>query len=198
MKGHPLVAALYDPLMRAQDALGFRRQRARTAGAARGRVLELGVGTGLNLPWYAHADEVVGVDPDAHMLRRARGRAAAAPCPVELVEADAESLPFGDGEFDTVVVALSLCTIPEPRAALSEARRVLAPQGQLVFLEHVRSERPWVAWLQDRITPAWRRMAGGCHPNRDTVAAIGEQFEIERVWRKGVIVQGTAKRPDVK
>jgi len=193
MKGHPLVAALYDPLMRVQDALGLGRQRARTAAAATGRVLELGVGTGLNLPHYEHADEVVGVDPDPHMLSRARARAAAAPRPVTLLEASAESLPFDDGEFDSVVVALSLCTIPDAGAALAEARRVLAPEGRLVFLEHVRSERPWVARLQDRVAPAWRRAAGGCNPNRDTVAAIGEQFEVERLWRKGVVVQGTAR-----
>jgi ubiquinone/menaquinone biosynthesis C-methylase UbiE len=193
MTGHPLLAALYDPLMRLQDALGFRRRRRRSAEAARGRVLELGVGTGLNLPWYRQADEVVGVDPDPHMLKRARTRVSAAPCPVTLVEGSAESLPFGDGEFDSVIFGLSLCTIPDPRAALSEARRVLAPDGRLIFLEHVRAERPWAARLQDGVAPIWRHVAGGCNLNRDTVATIGEQFEVESLWRKGVIVQGTAR-----
>ncbi len=193
MAGHPLVAALYDPLLRALDAFGFRRQRIRTAGAATGRVLELGVGTGLNLPYYVAADEVVGLDPDPNMLRRAEARAAAAPCPVRLVEGAAELLPFPDGEFDTVVFALSLCTIPDARAALAEARRVLAATGRLIFLEHVRSERPRTAALQDRIAPAWRRAAGGCNLNRDTVAAIAQQFEVERLWRKGAIVQGEAR-----
>jgi ubiquinone/menaquinone biosynthesis C-methylase UbiE len=192
-EGHPLVAALYDPLMRVQDAFGFRSQRIRTARSASGRVLEVGVGTGLNLAYYEAADDVVGIEPDPHMLRRARARADEAPCPVRLLEASAESLPFGDDEFDTVVFALSLCTIPDPRAALAESRRVLVTEGRLVFLEHVRAERHWAAGLQDRIAPAWRRVAGGCNLNRDTVSAISEQFEIERLWRKGVIVQGEAR-----
>jgi ubiquinone/menaquinone biosynthesis C-methylase UbiE len=179
--------------MRVQDALGLGRQRQRTAREATGRVLELGVGTGLNLPHYEAATEVVGVDPDPYMLRRARRRAAAAPVPVELLEASAEALPFEDASFDTVVVALSLCTIPDPAAALREAKRVLRPEGRLVFLEHVRSDKPWLARLQDRLERPWGRVAGGCHPNRDTVAAIEREFEVERVWRKGVIVQGAAR-----
>jgi ubiquinone/menaquinone biosynthesis C-methylase UbiE len=193
MTGHPLHAALYDPLMRLQDRLGLARQRAATAGAATGRVLELGVGTGLNLPYYERATGVVGIDPDPHMLRRARLRAAEAPCQVELRQASAEALPFPDGSFDAIVVTLALCTIAEPAAALREARRVLAPEGRLLFLEHVRAERAPIAKLQDLLERPWMWVAGGCHPNRDTVAAIGEAFEVERVWRKGVIVQGAAR-----
>jgi ubiquinone/menaquinone biosynthesis C-methylase UbiE len=171
----------------------MRRQRARTVGAARGRVLELGMGTGLNLPFYENVDEVVGVEPDPHMLRRARRRGARASVPVRLVESDAQALPFAQGEFDTVVISLALCTIPNPDAALSEARRVLKPEGRLLFLEHVRSQKPRVARVQDVITPCWRAIAGGCHPNRDTVSAIRRHFEVERLWEKGVIVQGTAR-----
>jgi ubiquinone/menaquinone biosynthesis C-methylase UbiE len=193
MEGHPLVAAIYDPFMRAQNLLGLGRQRARTAREATGRVLELGVGTGLNLPHYAAAAEVVGIDPDPHMLRRARPRAAAAPCPVELAEGSAEALPFEDASFDTVVAALSLCTIPDPRAALREARRVLRPAGRPLFLEHVRAERPWAARLQDLLERPWLRVAGGCHCNRDTLAAIAELYQVERLWRRGIIVQGAAR-----
>ena len=189
MPGHPVVAALYDPLMHAQDLFGLRRQRIRTAHEANGRVLELGVGTGLNLPYYDGAESVVGVDPDPHMLRRARRRGGA-----ELVEASAEELPFPDESFDTVVAALSLCTIPDVAAALAEARRVLRPDGRLLFLEHVRSESERAAALQDRIEPLWTRLAGGCHPNRDTVAAIEREFAIERLWRRGLIVQGAATK----
>jgi ubiquinone/menaquinone biosynthesis C-methylase UbiE len=187
--GHPLVAAVYDPLMRVQDALGQRRQRIRTAREATGRVLELGVGTGLNLPYYEAADAVVGVDPDPHMLRRARARGGA-----ELVEASAEELPFPDETLDTVVAARSRCTIPDPAAALAEARRVLRPEGRLLFLEHVRSGHPRAAAFQDRVEPLWMRLAGGCHPNRDTVAAIEREFAIERLWRRGLIVQGAATK----
>ncbi len=190
---HPLVAAIYDAFMLPQELLGLRRQRARTAGAATGIVLELGVGTGLNLPHYAGAGEVVGIDPDPHMLRRAQRRAAKAPCPVRLVEAGAQDLPFGEHEFDTVVVTLSFCTIPDPVAAVAEARRVLKPHGRFLFFEHIRSEKPWVARLQGAVTPAWKRVAGGCHLNRSTVATIEGEFEIERIWRKGVFVQGAAR-----
>jgi len=190
---HPIHAALYDRLVFPQEVFGMRRQRARTAGAATGRVLELGVGTGLNLTFYDQADEVVAIEPDRHMLRRARRRAAAAPCPVRLLEAGAEALPFGAAEFDTVVVSLALCTIPDPDAALREARRVLKPDGRLLFLEHVRSSKPRVARMQDLITPFWSTVVGGCHPNRDTVRAIRLEFEIERLWEKGVIVQGCAR-----
>jgi ubiquinone/menaquinone biosynthesis C-methylase UbiE len=193
MEGHPFAAALYDPLMRVQDRLGLGRQRVRTAREATGRTLELGVGTGRNLPHYVNATEVVGVDPDPHMLRRARPRAAEAPVPVELIEGSAEALPFADASFDTVVVALSLCTIPDPAAALREAKRVLRPAGRLVFLEHVRSDKPWVARLQDRLERPWMCAAGGCHPNRDTVASIEREFDVQRLWRRGVIVQGEAR-----
>jgi ubiquinone/menaquinone biosynthesis C-methylase UbiE len=189
MPGHPVVAALYDPLMHAQDLLGLRRQRIRTAHEATGRVLELGVGTGLNLPYYDAAESVGGVDPDPHMLRRARRRGGA-----ELVEASAEELPFPDESFDTVVAALSLCTIPDVAAALAEARRVLRPDGRLLFLEHVRSESKRAAAFQYRIAPLWLRLPGGCHPNRDTVAAIEREFAIERLWRRGLIVQGAATK----
>ena len=92
---------------------------------------------------------------------------------MRLVEAAAESLPFDDGEFDTVVFALSLCTIPDPQAALAEARRVLAPRAGCSSSSTSAPSEPWAARLQDRIAPAWRRAAGGCNLNRDTVAAIG-------------------------
>ena len=190
---HPLVAAIYDAFMLPQELLGVRRQRARTAGAATGTVLELGVGPGLNLLHYAGAGKVVGIDPDPHMLKRARRRAAKAPCPVRLVEAGAQDIPFGEHEFDTVVVTLTFCTIPDPVAAVAEARRVLKPDGRFLFFEHVRSEKPWVARLQDAVTPAWKRVAGGCHWNRSTLATIEGGFEIERIWRKGIFVQGAAR-----
>lgn len=190
---HPVVAAVYDAWMWPQEVLGFRRQRRRMLGEATGRVLEVAAGTGLNFPFYARARELVAVEPDSFMLKRARRRVASAACPVRLVQADAESLPFEDGEFDTVVVAFGLCTIPRAETAVREAHRVLKPDGCLLFLEHVRSLGPRVARLQDLADPAWSRLAGGCHPNRPSVDTIERHFEIERLWRKGVIVQGTAR-----
>ncbi len=195
---HRAIAVVYDIFMLPQELLGLRRQRVRTASEATGVVLELGVGTGLNLPHYTRAERIVGVDPDPHMLKRARRRAAEAPCPVQLIEASAESLPFGDGEFDTAVFALTLCTIPDPDAAVREAHRVLKAEGRLVFLEHVRSNRAWFGRLQDLVTPGWKRIAGGCHANRRTVETIEREFEIERLWRKGMFVQGAARRASVE
>ncbi len=124
--------------------------------------------------------EVVATEPNPHMLRRARRAAARAPVAVLLERAGAEALPIADGSTDTVVSTLVLCTVPHPAAALSEIARILRPGGRFLFMEHVRSERPRVARWQDRLERPWGFLAGGCHPNRDTVAAIGAAgFEIE-------------------
>ena len=159
---HPLWAAVYDPFSLPFELLGIRRQHARIGEDARGRVLDLGIRTGLSLPFYTHADEVVGVDPDPHMLKRARRRAEHVAFPVRLVEAPAESLPFGDNEFDAVVIVFGLCTFPDPDAAVREARRVLKPNGRLLFLEHVQSGRPRLARMLDLLTALSRRFTGGC------------------------------------
>lgn len=187
---HPVVAAFYDAYMWPQEVMGFRRQRERMADEATGRVLELAAGTGLRFPFYAHADEVVAIDSDPAMLKRARRRATSAPCPVHLLQADAESLPFDESDFDTVVLAFGLCTIPNPR----EAHRVLKPDGRLLFLEHVRSHGRRHARLQDLAAPLWSRLAGGCYPNRRSVETIEHYFHVDRLWRKGIIVQGSARR----
>jgi ubiquinone/menaquinone biosynthesis C-methylase UbiE len=192
---HPVVAALYDAYMWPQELMGFRRQRRRMADEATGRVLELAAGTGLGFPFYTRAQEVIAIDPDPAMLKRARRRVANAPCPVRLLQADAESLPFADAEFDTILIAFGLCTIPHPEDALREARRVLKPDGHLLFLQHVRSTGRRHARLQDLAAPAWRRLTGGCNPNRPSLEMIEREFEIDRLWRKGIIVQGSAKAP---
>jgi ubiquinone/menaquinone biosynthesis C-methylase UbiE len=142
------------------------------AGAA-GRVLEIGAGTGLNFRHYPPAvSEVVATEPDPYMLRRARAAAAAAPVRLDVIRARAESLPLDDDGFDTAVATLVLCNVQDPPAALAELRRVLRPGGRLLFFEHVRSERPAHARWQDRLERPWGWVAGGCHPNRDTVANL--------------------------
>jgi ubiquinone/menaquinone biosynthesis C-methylase UbiE len=147
---------------------------------ARGRVLEIGVGTGLSLAHYPPVEEIVGVDPSEPMLRRARSRATGSN--VALVEAPAEQLPFEDDSFDTVVSMAVLCTVDDPPRVLREIGRVLRPDGQFLFLEHVRSDSAKHARRQDRFERVWGVVAGGCHPNRRTLEAIQEAgFDVHEV-----------------
>ncbi|WP_019625457.1 class I SAM-dependent methyltransferase [Thioalkalivibrio sp. ALJT] len=168
MRGLEQIPWLYDGLMAAADRLGLRRWRRRLVAGVSGRVLEVGCGTGRNLPLYAVPERVIGMDPDLAALRRARRRAPSVP----LVVARAEALPFADGVFDTVVSGLVFCSVQDPPRALTEVRRVLGAEGELRMLEHVRHARPGVARWQDRVQPAWTCVSGGCHPNRDTEAAV--------------------------
>ena len=134
---------------------------------ARGRVLEVGVGSGLNLPLYAKGvSEVIGVDPSGPLLALARRRASEAVVPVDLRQGSATDLPLDSESIDTLVMTWTLCSIPEPLAALREIRRVLKPGGTMLFIEHGLSPDPGVARWQYRLTPLWRRFAGGCHLDR--------------------------------
>ncbi len=193
---HRLFAAAYDWLIGPLERLWLARRRAALVGPAAGRVLEVGVGTGLTLPYYRQAVEVVGVDPNPAMLERARARAAEAAAPVALEVARAEALPFEAGRFDTVVVSLVLCSVEDPAAAAREVRRVLKPGGELRVLEHVRAPGRCLARLQDLVTPLWRRVFGNCHPNRDTLRVLeAAGFDVSRFTRRlgGVVVEGAAR-----
>jgi SAM-dependent methyltransferase len=175
----PVFAALYDRRGGSMERRWMGWRRARLLGGARGAVLEIGGGTGANLPHYGDVDRVTVVEPDPFMRRRLLTKSRAARVPVEVSAAGAEALPFPDGCFDTVVSTLVLCTVPDQDLALGEIRRVLRPDGRLLFIEHVRASGSMARW-QDRIESLWRRLLAGCHPNRDTVAAIGRAgFELE-------------------
>jgi ubiquinone/menaquinone biosynthesis C-methylase UbiE len=167
-RGIEQIPLLYDAVMAVTDRIGLWKLRSWLTRGATGRVLEVGCGTGRNLPRYPPAARVTGIDPSLDSLRRARRRGPDVP----LVCATAEALPFRPGSFDTVAISLVLCSVPDPALALAEVRRVLRDPGAVRLLEHVRSERGWEARWQDFIQPAWTRITGGCHPNRDTEAAV--------------------------
>jgi len=175
VRGFEQIPWLYDATLALAERTGLKRWREWLCEGTRARVLDLGCGTGRNLPLLPPGS--VGLDPALDPLRRARRRAPAA----RLVQARAEALPFRDASFDTVVSGLVFCSVDDPRRGLSEVRRVLRPAGTLRMLEHVRSERPWRARVQDLIQPAWTRVAGGCRPNRATERSVeGAGFGIDR------------------
>lgn len=180
-----LGALLYDRLVmkRSQEA-GLADARREALAGARGEVLEIGAGTGLNLAAYPQTGvhRLVLTEPHEPMRRQIEAKLAGASAPVEVVDAAAESLPFPDASFDTVVGTLVLCEADDPSAALEEIARVLRPGGRYLFLEHVRSEDPALARRQDRWAPAWRAFAGGCNCNRDTLATIAASgLDVESV-----------------
>jgi ubiquinone/menaquinone biosynthesis C-methylase UbiE len=150
------------------------RMRQQVVPLAQGRVLEVGLGTGLNMPHYdtARVTRITGLDPALELQPRARRRIEASGLDVDLLALSAERIPRPDASFDTVVVTYSLCTIPDPLAALQEMRRVLAPGGSLLFCEHGRAPDAAVARWQDRLQGLWGPLAGGCHLNRDIPALL--------------------------
>lgn len=178
-------SALYDRCFEASEEAGLRDMRREVLAGARGRVLELGAGTGLNLDLYPQSvTDLTLTEPDPHMVKQLRKRVSEAGSDAEVIEAPAEKLPFEDGSFDTVTVTLVFCTVPNPGPALKEIKRVLKPDGQFLFLEHVRSPDPSLAKWQDRFEKPWRFLGDGCHCNRDTVAAISAAgFELANVER---------------
>lgn len=174
-----VLLRLYDGLL-SLDAI--RRQRQKIVPEAEGVVLEVGIGSGRNLPYYdpAKVERVIGIDPDLAIMAEARRRSKRALIPVDFVDASAERLPFAERSIDTVVLTYSTGAIADIASALKEMRRVLKPAGHLIFCEHGRSHDRHVARLQDRIDPIWQRFARGSHINRDLVVLLDEAgFRIE-------------------
>lgn len=171
MTQRPFFSAFYEVLSKGEDRM-IRRYRAEVAGGARGQVLEVGAGNGLNFSHYRDAERVLAVEPETGMLKNAAPRAAEAPVPVRLVRGSAEALPAADDSVDTVVLSLVMCSVRDPVAALAEVRRVLAPSGEVRFFEHVRSPDPGVARWQDRLNRPYGFFSGGCNMNRDTLSSL--------------------------
>jgi ubiquinone/menaquinone biosynthesis C-methylase UbiE len=159
-----LLPRILDVAMRNRD---LSAERARIVPSASGTVLEVGIGSGLNLSFYGAAvARLYGLDPSVPLWRLARARVKAAAMPVRFVAGSAERIPLRDRTVDTAVLTWTLCSVADPIAALGELRRVLRPGGRLLFVEHGRAPEPAVAGWQDRLTPCWKRLAGGCHLNR--------------------------------
>jgi SAM-dependent methyltransferase len=189
MAHHPVFAAVYDRLMAAVEADWLGAARAELLGQARGDVLEVGGGTGANLAHYgSDVTSLTVCEPDRAMRRRLERRARRATAGVRPVihAGGIPGLPFAAETFDTVVCTLVLCTVPDPAAGLAELRRLLRRGGRLLFIEHVLAPR-WVGRVQHAIAPAWQHLAGGCHPDRDTIGAM---------QRAGFVI-GTCERPAV-
>jgi ubiquinone/menaquinone biosynthesis C-methylase UbiE len=169
---HPVFARVYARVGHLMDAeIGDHRRR--LLAGLHGRVLEVGAGNGLNFPNYpATITEVLAVEPEPYLRRLAMAAASQAPAPIRVADGTAEALPADDATFDGVVASLVLCIVTDPDQALAEVRRVLRPGGTLRFYEHVRATDPRLARWQDQLERPWGWLVGGCHPNRDTVAAI--------------------------
>jgi len=174
-----VVPLLINAAMRRPD---FAAYRGRVVPAAGGRVLEIGIGSGFNLPFYSGTVErLIGLDPSPKLLAMTRKNLRADGPEVELVEGSAEAIPLEDRSVDTVVTTWTLCSIPDAGRALREMRRVLKPSGQLLFVEHGLAPEPNVRWWQDRLTPAWKCIGGGCHLNRAIKTLIEDGgFRFER------------------
>lgn len=159
-----ILPHLLNLAMRHKQLAPYRR---RVVSAAEGRVLEIGIGSGLNLPFYGTGvEEVIGLDPSGSLLGMAERRAEGGAKPLSLVQGSAEAIPLEDASVDTVLTTWTLCSIPQAEAALAEMRRVLRPAGRLLFVEHGRAPDRHVALWQERLTPVWRPLSGGCHLDR--------------------------------
>lgn len=189
---NPRFARFYLKISANADRRGAAEHRRRLLAGLTGRVLEVGAGQGRNFPHYPpEVDEVVAVEPEALLRAQAEQTAATAPVPVTVLAGHADALPAQDSSLDAVVYCLVLCSVPDPARSLAEAARILRPGGQLRFYEHVRSHGRIRALLQDAITPIWTRQAAGCHPNRDTAAAIRTAgFHIDEMDQFGFSFSG--------
>ena len=170
---------------------GFQNKRSQIVPMAHGRVLEIGIGSGLNFEHYNFdkIDEIVGVDPAVSSIAIARSRSSQYNSKISFIESSAESIALESASFDCVVVGYSLCTIPEPLEALAEARRLMKPNGSLLFMEHGLAPEQNIQKWQHRLTPGWKKIAGGCNLNRDIadlISASGFQFKsLKKKYIKG-------------
>lgn len=193
-------AFLYDTVMGPLEKRWIARIRKKIVSGLEGNVLEIGAGTGANFPYYSNemVKRLVTLEPNPYMIDQAKRRAKEAELSVEFYQGRAETLPFKDGEFDTVVATLVLCSVSEPQKVFQEMRRVCKKGGKIVLFEHVRTESKSLAALQDVLTPAWKRLCDGCHLNRDTgcyMKESGIKVVQEKKYLKGIFVEYEGLNP---
>lgn len=186
-----LFAKWYDFFMNPLEKRNFKLIREKLLSKAEGYVLEIGSGTGINFPLYEAADKLMAIEPSHYMIERSELKLHQAQIPIEMVQANAEELPFVADTFDTVVATLVFCTIPNPDKAIAEMKRVCKPDGKILLFEHVKMENRLLAALQNWLTPAWKKVCDGCYLNRDTLGTLkGHHFSIKKVenYYKGLFI----------
>lgn len=194
-------ANLYDIAMAPLEKRGIGRIRKKIISGLEGKILEIGAGTGANFPYYS-SERVISIEalePNQHMLEQAKLKAADAKVKVGFHQGVGENLPFREGEFDTVVATLVLCSVEDPQKVFQEIRRVCKKGGRIVLFEHVRTESTSLAALQDALTPAWKRVCDGCHLNRDTgryMRESGIHVLKEKKYLKGIFVEFEGINPE--
>ncbi|WP_412968202.1 class I SAM-dependent methyltransferase [Fredinandcohnia sp. 179-A 10B2 NHS] len=181
----------YDIAMKPLEVGRFKQIRKSLLQKAKGRVIEIGSGTGVNFPLYRNVESVTAIEPSQYMIELSKSNKELASVPIEIVQASAETLPFGDHTYDTVVATLVFCTIPNVRKALHEIKRLCKPNGKILLFEHVKMNNPILAKLQDLLTPAWSKICDGCCLNRETVNVLQQEgFQITNItsFYKGLFV----------
>jgi ubiquinone/menaquinone biosynthesis C-methylase UbiE len=167
-----MFANCYDFFMSPLESRKFKEIRRELLRSASGKVLEIGSGTGINFPLYESVERVTAIEPNQHMIEKSILKKKLSSIPIEIINAGAEKLPFEDNHFDSVVATLVFCTIPDVESAIKEIMRVCKPGGKILLFEHVKMGNPFLAKLQDWLTPAWRRICDGCCLNRNTLHLI--------------------------
>lgn len=167
-----MKAFFYDSMMKKIEDIRLKKERRELLKDITGDIIEFGAGTGVNFEFYPEDTRVIAIEPDSALGNEAKNKIKGKN--IEVVFASAEDLPFSDDSFDSVVITLALCTIGHPDKALKEAKRVCKPNGSLLILEHIRNDNRCLSFLQDILTPLWKRFAMGCHLNRDTLSLIKE------------------------
>ena len=177
----------YDQFMNPLEHGTFKGIRADLIQRASGEVIEIGSGTGINFPFYREVTSVTAIEPNPYMIQQAKSKQEKATVPIDMIQADAEELPFADHTFDTVVATLVFCTIPNVEKALEEMKRICKPNGKILLFEHVKMDNPFLANLQMMLTPLWKRICDGCCLNRDTVSVLESKgfniVELKKFYR---------------